>query len=366
MIAIHKMRELKELFYNTCELLRALEDEHPYPNYSSNAEDWEDEIREIWSTVLGDEPSKKEQQVLEAVLQVRHQSAHTARKAVAARLTIEPSAWEWLLTTQQQEQRTDEWIREKVDLLTASEIADIWAGPGTRARLVLSKVPPIQVYPQRHAVRRSDGHAMDWGIRFEPVVKQHLEHTLNITITDLGRIRHPTFPRLAASPDGLITKGSPELVGRLVEIKCPPSRPITGEIPFAYLCQMQVQMAVCNLPACEYVEVKFQIVESEAQGWITYIEQKDTYEGKYIYHDTPLPPKVTGDMNVIETYGWVIQQVHRVTVMRDEAWLTQRQPDLDAFWNDVDAARAGTFVPPPPRQRKVKDVVCAIMQDDDS
>ncbi len=361
------MQVMRELFQNTCELLRALEDEHPYPSHTSLVESWEDELREIWATVLGGEPTKKEQQVFEAVLQFRHQSARATQAAATSKMTIEPSQWEWLITAQQQEQRTDEWIREKVDLLTASEISDIWAGPGTRARLVMTKVPPMQVYPQRHAVRRSDGHAMDWGIRFEPVVKQYLEKELSITITDLGRIRHRTSPRIAASPDGLITKGPPELVGRLLEIKCPPSRPITGEIPFAYQCQMQVQMAVCDLPACEYVEVKFAIVETNdptAQGWITYCEKED--DAKYIYHDTPLTPICSDGWIAIESYGWVIQQVHRTTVLRDPHWLETRQADLDAFWKDVDAARAGTFVPPPPRQKKVKEVVCAIVADEDS
>jgi hypothetical protein len=366
MIRVKNPLELYELFQNTCELLCALEEEHPYPSHESKNDEWEDDVRDFYTTLLGGELSKKEIQVLDAVLQTRHLAAKVAQRAFASRLSVPKDSWEWLLTTQQQEQRTEEWLREKVDMLTASEISQIWAGPGSRARLVLSKVPPGVSYPQRHAIRRAEGHAMDWGIRFEPVVKHCLEKSLGVTITDLGRIRHSTCPRIAASPDGLITSGPPELVGRLVEIKCPPSRPITGEIPFEYMCQMQVQMAVCQLPACEYVEAKFEIVDAEAdaEGWITMLEKEGGEEAKYDYHKTPLTPEQEGGWIIVETYGWKLVQLQRTTVLRDEEWLEKRKAELDLFWSDVDAARAGTFVPPPVRQKKVKQPTYTLLEDD--
>lgn len=367
MIRVKNPNELQELFHNTCELLRTLEEEHPYPAHHTQDEAWEDEIRSMVSTVLGEELSKKEVQVLDAVLQTRHLAACEARKASTARITVPTPAWEWLLTTQQQEQRTDEWLREKVNMLTASEIHQIWVSPTARARLIMSKVPPLTVYPQRHAVRRTDGHAMDWGIRFEPVVKYVLEKTLDITITDLGRIRHQENPRLAASPDGLITKGPPELVGRLIEIKCPPSRVITGDVPPEYMSQMQMQMAVCNLPVCEYVEAKFAIVEAgdpSAEGWITMLEKEDTFEGKYVYHTTCEPASADEDWKHVETYGWKLVTMQRTTVLRDEEWLEKRKEDLDLFWKDVEGARAGTFIPPPTKSKKVKEKTYTLLNDD--
>lgn len=362
-----KIQTLRELFQNTCELLCTLEKEQPYPSFPSNQDVWEDDIRECWTTILGGEPNKKETQVFEAVLAFRKEAAKAAYELRASNVRVEKEAWDWLLTTKQLEQRSDEWITEKVDVLTASEIGDIWVGPGSRARLILSKVPPQPFYSQRHAVRRKDGHAMDWGVRYEPVVKMYLEKTLNITISELGRIRHPTVPRLAASPDGLITKGSSELLGRLVEIKCPPSREINETIPFGYWCQMQIQMEVCNLPACEYVECKILEVEATdetAEGFLTLLEQEGDLSLRYLYHEGTSPSDIQEGWRVVETYGWKVQTIKRRTVLRDNEWFRNIQKDIEIFWKDVESARAGTFVPPPSRVKKVKEKVVNPFLDD--
>jgi phage-related protein len=40
-------------------------------------------------------------------------------------------------------------------------------------------------------------------------------------------------------------------------------------------------------------------------------------------------------------------------VKRDEDWFRKIQPDIEAFWKDVDGARNGTWKPPP-STRKMK------------
>ncbi len=365
-------QKMQTLFQTTCEFLSSLENDSPIPQSQEAYEIWEVSIREFWELVCDNSPSKKERQVFDAVLAFRKRAFEASQKAKALQIRIEPHQWEKLLTTHQIEQRTEEWIREKVNILTASELSDIWAGPGTRARLVLSKVAGIETTPftQRLAIRRKEGHAMDWGVRYEPVVKQILEQTHHIRITDLGRIRHPTIPRLAASPDGLITEGPPMLQGRLVEIKCPPTRPITEDIPQEYWMQMQLQMEVCDLPACEYVEMKFQEVEASdprAEGWITLLQAED---GKlqYQYHFTPTPNATPLDLTIIETYGWICVQTRQTTVLRDNYWFASIQKDIEAFWKDVELAREGRFEAPAPRSKikKIKEVACAIIDTEES
>jgi hypothetical protein len=105
---------------------------------------------------------------------------------------------------------------------------------------------------------------VSWGIRFEPVVKQILEHTFHCKIFEPGRITHPDKPRLAASADGIFEESEdPNQVGRLVEIKCPYTRAIGGEIPIDYWIQMQIQMEVCDLDECDFIETKFTEYETE-------------------------------------------------------------------------------------------------------
>jgi hypothetical protein len=68
---------------------------------------------------------------------------------------------------------------------------------------------------------------------------------------------------LAASPDGINVKETSPLYGRLLEIKNPFSRVITGIPKKAYWIQCQLQMAVCNLDECDFLETRFVEYESE-------------------------------------------------------------------------------------------------------
>ena len=319
---------------------------------------------------------------------------------------VEDDSWKWLLTTKQIEQRTDEWYSETKNLITASEIAAIWKGPRSRAALVMAKAPPASAsaavaqdepvfVPQRNlAVRRENTGPMDWGVRYEPVVKQILEDSLGAKIQDLGRIRHREVGRVAASPDGLFVQcdKEPALVGTLVEIKCPPSRVINDKIPFDYWCQMQLQMEVCGRPSCEFVEAKFrELAQDEtssapasaspsapAKGWIVLEGNSDTMETRYVYSSTepfeglgPSGPEgPSGPFSpwvFMEKYQWELVHMRRITVPKDTAWFQSIQPDLAAFWADVEAARKGEWVPPSPRPSKKKKEAeegrCAIVED---
>ena len=231
---------------------------------------------------------------------------------------------------------------------------------------------------------------MDWGVRYEPVVKQILEDSLGAKIQDLGRIRHRTADRVAASPDGLFVECTkePVLIGTLVEIKCPPSRVINDKIPFDYWCQMQLQMEVCGRPSCEFVEAKFREFgqdekpslpsaspSASAKGWIVLEGNSDTMETRYVYSSTEpfgtegreCPNGQESPWVFMEKYQWELVHMRRITVPKDTAWFQSIQPDLAAFWADVEAARKGEWVAPSPRPSKKKKEAeegrCAIVED---
>jgi hypothetical protein len=69
----------------------------------------------------------------------------------------------------------------------------------------------------------------------------------------------------------------------------------------------------------------------------------------------------------MEKYQWELVHMRRITVPKDTAWFQSIQPDLAAFWTDVEAARKGEWVPPSPRPSKKKkeaeDGRCAIVED---
>ncbi len=339
--------------YSASEFLKHYENINPLPTNLAFYEVWAEDARELWDIQI-----ELDHGHLDAVLSFRRKLLEEG-SAANSKLKAQDDSWKWLITAKQVEQRTQEWYMETKNIVTASEIAAIWKGPRTRAALVMSKVgEAAEVSVKRNsAFPRNQTGPMDWGVRYEPVVKQILEDTLGAKIQELGRIRHRNDPKVAASPDGLITECSkaPELVGSLVEIKCPPTRVINDKIPFEYWCQMQLQMEVCDRPSCEFVEVKFKELDSDAtptnplHGWITLEGNQETMDMRYAYcqsHD-----KQDGWVP-IETYQWEVVQLRRVTLQRDPVWFQASQVELQAFWNDVEAARQGKWIPPPKKEKK--------------
>jgi putative phage-type endonuclease len=361
--------------HSASEFLKHYENVNPLPTNVAFYDVWADDAREQWDLQIGEG-----QNHLEAVLSFRKTfleesflgkgQAQVQGQGQTQQQTsgsTNDDTWKWLITAKQVEQRTEEWYKETKNIITASEISAIWKGPRTRAALVMSKVTDKDVSVKRNtAFPRAQTGPMDWGVRYEPVVKQILEDTLGAKIQELGRIRHRKDPRVAASPDGLITEcaTNSELIGTLVEIKCPPTRVINDKIPFEYWCQMQLQMEVCDRPSCEFVEVKFKELDADAvpshplHGWITLEGNQETMDMRYKYSADSVSQATEGWAE-IEKYQWEAVQIRRVTLQRDPVWFQASQGDLEAFWKDVEAARQGTWIPPP---KKVKAKAAAAVE----
>jgi putative phage-type endonuclease len=355
--------------YSAAEFLKNYEDINPLPTNLAFYHVWEKEAEDLWDIQV-----EEGHDTLDAILSFRRKFLE---ESFINPITQTPKdSWKWLLTAKQVEQRTSEWYKETRNIITASEVSAIWKSPRARAALIMSKVKEQEVSVKRNsAFPRDKTGPMDWGVRYEPVVKQILETTLGAKILDLGRIRHRNNQRIAASPDGLFTESLvvPALAGTLVEIKCPPTRKINDKIPFDYWCQMQLQMEVCDRPSCEFVEVKFKeldehtpstVTDPALHGWIILEGNQDTMEMRYIYSDKP-----TGDEGwvVMEKYQWEVVQFRRVTLLRDPVWFEKSQADFELFWKDVEAARAGTWFPPPPLRAKKEAApqgICAIVDSD--
>ena len=181
--------------------------------------------------------------------------------------------------------------------------------------------------------------AFDWGIRFEPVVKQIYNYKYNTTIQELGRLLHPTDPRCSASPDGMIV--SQERYGRLLEIKCPITRVVGDGIPFDYWCQMQVQMEVTGIDECEYVEVKLDSLHgtatdlSGAEGFVWLLQHPVTCVMKYAYTEAELE-----GYEIVEKIPWRLNKMYAATVTRDRGWFQNTAMARESFWESVTNARA--------------------------
>lgn len=285
-----------------------------------------------------------------------------------------------LINRKQIEQRTPEWYAQMNSILSASELGNLFASPRQRAKMVMSKTVPYEPRYQPLAIPSDKMAAFDWGIRFEPVVKQIYEYKYGVTVKELGRLIHPTYNKCSASPDGLVYScPKSEKTGRLVEIKCPVTREIDGSVPKDYYAQMQMQLHVTQLKFCDYVEAVFsskynntpeKIGPGLYNGYIAvvrYAEMRGDQEFYYIYSpvnvDTKWEPEIKEDEELIEIIPWRLIQWHEQIVTRSEEWWASIKPVIDMFWEDVEKARRGEFVVPESTRpaKKPKEEKCMII-----
>jgi hypothetical protein len=106
---------------------------------------------------------------------------------------------------------------------------------------------------------------LHWGQRYEPVSVELYEHSYKTTVGEFGCIIHPVHKFLGASPDGINVDPSSPLYGRMLEIKNIVNREITGIPKKEYWIQMQLQMEVCDLDDCDFLECVFKEYVSEAE-----------------------------------------------------------------------------------------------------
>lgn len=276
-----------------------------------------------------------------------------------------------MLETPQTEQKTKEWKKESLNLLTGHEFADVVYGSEKIRQAVIAKKcsPLIETPDQTCYVTPSDGKLspFKWGWRYEPVVKSVFEYyaAKGIINDKIGRIKHPILPRLAASPDGLIESGP--MKGHLIEIKSPISRVLNNTIPKDYWCQMQLQAEVCDIDVVEYVEIRFESkpIDKDIEtflekpfkdgipqlfGVICVVGKEGEYNSnRYIYSEPfekiedfmKYKPKYEKNENIYELCAYRVLDYHHQSVIRNKIWWeTVGKPAYEEFWTDVDEARA--------------------------
>ena len=159
------------------------------------------------------------------------------------------------------EQRSQEWYDMRDKILTASSLADS-LGKGhfkSNVDLLIEKT-------SKDPIPRFTNHIIEWGVRYEPVATTFYEKLNNVTVLEFGLVPHPEFTIFGASPDGICDIGSnEEYIGRMLEIKCPPIRKFTKEVPHHYWMQMQGQLETCDLEECDFLQVKIEEYKSEKE-----------------------------------------------------------------------------------------------------
>ena len=260
------------------------------------------------------------------------------------------------------DQRSPEWYQIRENLLTASSLADA-LGKGhfqTRDDLLISKTQE-----KKEEVSKMARDIMQWGVVYEEVATRFYEYLHNLTVVEFGLIPHPKLSVFGASPDGICDIGSPNgYEGRMLEIKCPPKRQFTHEVPKHYWMQMQGQLEVCDLEECDFLQVKIEeygsILEYEkdvlfeggiqdgktSHGLPKGLVLEYTIDDELKYKYSPWLASVDDILNwrnkVIRELGvsckekwWKITRYECTLVRRDRDWWNSVVPDIIQFWADV-------------------------------
>jgi hypothetical protein len=331
----------------------------PCPTYAALQADWFEDAADALGEI--DSEERADPSHIQFVESVMTKFLESASSSWNARTVDERRAHiETLVALPQTGQRTAAWYSQSKEVLTASEFSQILGTPRALETLALQKVASTGVLkgPPRLACATSELGPMDWGVRFEPVVKQILHTMWGADIVDVGRLYHPTDAYLAASPDGLIRAATDETkIGRLLEIKCPIKRELTGKIPFEYWCQMQLQMEVTGIDECEYLEVKLvsatrdrpEYVAATAglglqyNGTVWLLQDAATLELSYAY--TEVERAAAGEKGLVEleTIPWHLDSFFSSVVARDRAWFASTAGKRERFWEMVGKAKQGTL-----------------------
>ena len=277
-------------------------------------------------------------------------------------------------------QRTEEWYNFRHNLITASNAFKIFGGQCSVNSIILEKCKPISMF--------SDGFVnvdspMHWGQKYEPVSLMIYKEMYNTDVEDFGCIAHDTYSFLGASPDGIITDLTSSRYGRMLEIKNIVNREINGIPKKEYWIQMQLQMEVCDLDECDFLETKFTEYGNEKcfledksdrkKGLIMYFHDRTTNKPVYFYKPLQIPLNETDnwvstiiqntetDENLcwIRNIYWKLEIFSCVLVMRNPYWFQSGVSKIQDVWDVILKERISGFShrEPKKRARKIKESV---------
>jgi putative phage-type endonuclease len=298
-------------------------------------------------------------------------------------------------------QRTPEWYNFRWNLITASNAYKAFESQSTINQLIYEKCQPLKDFTidKTEEIKMVNiNTAMHWGQKYEPLSVMVYENMYSSKVEDFGCIQHSTYKFVGASPDGIIIESTTGRYGRMLEIKNPISREITGIPKKEYWVQMQLQMEVCDLDCCDFLETKFSeypdkesfyndtngiddnkdyenlditITKDKSQkGIILYFHTK---EGNPFYVYKPLGIKTPNEIgkwenDMIDLYEvtpynyiyikfiyWKLDKMSCVLVSRNNNWFKNNIGQLEKVWKIIEEERITGYEHRSPNKKQKKE-----------
>jgi len=286
------------------------------------------------------------------------------------------------------EQRSPEWYQIRSNLITASSASNLLIRDDTcdyyikeynLQNVFLKNKKCCNPYGSKNqyildkvtSPKFKGSVATYHGQKYEDVVCDIYRNKYNTEIIDFGIIQHEKYSWLGASPDGITPDGV------MIEIKCPYRRKITGIPPLYYWIQVQLQLEVCDLDECHFVEYEFTEFETEEEfrddttletncfnkGAVLALHKVDkdmtilVGESEYIY-----PPKEILDdtekiiewvrykksyldnlvnekeyinQPIVQVNFWKVSDFSIIKIDRNKDWFNSVRPVFEKAWNEI-------------------------------
>jgi len=257
-------------------------------------------------------------------------------------------------------QRTPEWYNFRHTLITASNAYKIFDSVCSQNQLIYEKCQPILIKSDEMIVNTNS--SLHWGQKYEPVSLMFYIDKYDTEIMDFGCLTHPKYKFLGASPDGINIKKQSQRYGRMLEIKNIVNRVIDGIPKKEYWIQMQLQMEICNLDECDFLETQFieydneQIFINDGSEFITtatgemkgIIMYFSDANGVPIYIYKPLrmcklnfdiwemeQMNKYSELTWIKNIYWKLEKYSCVLVLRNNIWFKNNIMEMQQFWNII-------------------------------
>jgi putative phage-type endonuclease len=292
----------------------------------------------------------------------------------------------------QPEQRTKEWYEFRHKLITASNAYKAFENNNTKNQLIYEKCQPLNqnlTDDIKEIVLVNVNTSLHWGQKYETLSLKIYEETYNTKVADFGCIQHDTYLFIGASPDGINIDPNSKRYGRMLEIKNIVNREIDGIPKKEYWIQIQLQMEVCDLDECDFVETRFieyidrnsyindtsdELFEDEdgnvfnnlclskdnkMKGEIIYFHTKD---GKPFYAYKPLDVVHPSDIQeweektidyyqenpdfkyiYMKTLYWKLEEFSCVLVCRNKKWFKDNINELSEIWSIIEKERISGY-----------------------
>lgn len=297
-------------------------------------------------------------------------------------------------------QRTPEWYKFRWNLITASNAWKAFESQATINQLIYEKCQPLKDFtnePIEEVKMVNTNTTLHWGQKYEPLSVMMYEHMYNSKVEDFGCIQHPKYSFVGASPDGIIIESNTGRYGRMLEIKNIVNREINGIPKKEYWVQMQLQMEVCDLDECDFLETKFieypdcksyKDDSDEAvyngEKFNSYVTAKNgSYKGIIIhfhrkdgtphYEYMPLNLWTPNDIevweeNTIKKYEsepykysflrfiyWKLEKLSCVLVLRNKDWFKNNVGQMEKVWKIIEQERITGYEHRAPTRKTKKE-----------